>query len=419
MTSRLLTTAFAAVVLLFAACAPAAAPAPTAAPAPPTAAPAPPTAAKPAATTAPAPAATTAPAAPKPTTAPAAPTQAAQPTSAAKPTSLTKVTVLVGTNVPVASLAPQTSIPVALGYWKDEGLDVTVQTGVQGDAQAVQLLGSGQGTVGVIDPTTLMNAREKGVPLKSVYIYVRSPFNSVYVLDNSPLKSVADLKGKTLGTYSDTGGALYESKYILKSAGLELGKDVDFLNIGFDASTIEALKSGKADAYTVTEPDVLEQLGQLKFRKLDDPSSMDRFGFVWVFSEQTIQQQPDVAVSLMRGVAKATLFAVTNPTAAVQAHYKVYPAAKPQGVDDATAIQRGVAGVMGRYAKYKLEGPDAKWGTIPNEDARWKVMIDEAMLGGAITKAPDATSLYTHDFITRINDFDTKQVVDQANAYKP
>jgi NitT/TauT family transport system substrate-binding protein len=248
---------------------------------------------------------------------------------------------------------------------------------------------------------------------------VRSPQNSIYALDSSPLKAVSELKGKTLGTYNDTGGALYESKYILRSAGLELGKDVEFLNIGFDASTIEALKSGKADAYTVTEPDVLEQLGQLKFRKLDDPSSQDRFGFVWVFNEQTIQQQPDVVVGLMRGVAKATLFAVTNPTAAIQAHYKVYPAAKPQGVDDATAVQRGVAGAATRYGKYTLEGANSMWGTVPNEDARWKVMVDEALLGGAITKAPEATSLYTRDFISKINDFDSKQVIDQANSYKP
>ena len=68
------------------------------------------------------------------------------------------------------------------------------------------------------------------------------------------------------------------------------------------------------------------------------------------------------------------------------------PARKPQGVDDATAVQRGVAGVQGRYAKYKLEGPDAKWGTIPNEDARWQVMVDEALLGGSFsTQMHEAT----------------------------
>src|SRR5207253_1314777 len=163
---------------------------------------------------------------------------------------------------------------------------------------------------------TLMNAREKGVPLKSVYIYARQPLNSIYVLQDSPLKSVGELKGKTLGSYSTTGGPLNESKYILKMAGLELEKDVQFVNIGFD---------------------------------------------------------------------------------------------------DATAVQRGVAGVQGRYAKYKLEGPDAKWGTIPNEDARWKVMVDEALLGGSITAPVDLTTVYTRDFIAKINEFDSKQVIDQAN----
>lgn len=349
----------------------------------------------------------------------AAPTTAATTAPTATPKPPLKVTVLVGTNVPVAALAPQTSIANVLGYWKAENLEVEVKTGLQGDAQVVQLLGTNQGTVGVVDPPTLMNAREKGVPLKSVYIYVRQPFNAIYVLDSSPLKTVSDLKGKILGSYNTAGGALYESTYILRSVGLTIGTDVQFVNIGFNAATIDALKTGKADAYTVTEPDVLEQIGNVKFRKLDDPTSKDRFGFVWVFPEQFIKENPDAVVGIMRGVAKATLFAVTNPTAAVQAHWKAFPASKPTGVDDATALAQGVAGVQGRYAKYRLGDATEKWGTIPNEAARWQVMIDLAKAGGAITQTPTVASLHTSEFITKINDFDSAKVIDQAKNYKP
>lgn len=364
---------------------------------------------------------------PAPTASPAAAAATAARTAAATaaataaptPKPLVKATVLVGTKVPVAALAPQTSIANVLGYWKEEGLDVTVQTGVEGDAQVVQLLGTGQGTVGVVDPPTLMNARDKGVALKAVYTYVRQPLNGIYVLDGSPLKSVADLKGKVLGTYNVTGGALYDSTYILKAVGLALGKDVQFVNVGFGPAAVDAIKTGKIDAYTVTEPDSLEVAGNVKYRKLDDPTSKDLFGFVWVFPEKIIKEQPDTVVGLMRGVAKATMFATTNATAAVQAHFKAFPDAKPKAATEDAAIQAGVAGVVGRYKKYALEDPGQKWGLVPNQDARWKIMVDLAIAGGAITKAPDIASIWTAEFITKINDFDRAKVTEQAKNYKP
>ena len=50
---------------------------------------------------------------------------------------------------------------------------------------------------------------------------------------------------------------------------------------------------------------------------------------------------------------------------------------------------------------------------------RWKVMVDEALLGGSITAPIDVTSVHTRDFIAKINEFDSKKVIDQANSYKP
>src|SRR5262249_52269445 len=147
----------------------------------------------------------------------AASSAAASASGSAKP--LVKVIMLGSTFTPVTSLAPQVSIPVLLNYWKDEGLDVMVKNGVENDAASMQLLATGQATIAVYNPVSLMNAREKGLPLQAVYEYVRQANNSIYVLDSSPIKSITELKGKVLGLYNLSGDPVNEAKYILKTAG--------------------------------------------------------------------------------------------------------------------------------------------------------------------------------------------------------
>ena len=44
-------------------------------------------------------------------------------------------------------------------------------------------------------------------------------------------------------------------------------------------------------------------------------------------------------LGVARGVAKATLFGLTNPEAAVRLHWKLFPASKPQSGDDARLLE--------------------------------------------------------------------------------
>src|SRR5205085_1296457 len=61
--------------------------------------------------------------------------------------------------------AAHSSLPVALGYWKDEGLDVSV-TSVEGSAAGLQQLGSGNIQIVSIGPEEIVIGREKGVKIK-------------------------------------------------------------------------------------------------------------------------------------------------------------------------------------------------------------------------------------------------------------
>jgi NitT/TauT family transport system substrate-binding protein len=336
-----------------------------------------------------------------------APTTSAPATTTTIP-DLGEATMLVGGGAaPGVALAPQSSLPQALGYWEAEGLDVTVQTGVMGDAQAVQLIDAGQGTTAVVAPSALMSAREKGLDLVGVYVYVRQALNGIYVKDDSPIQSIAELNGQTIGTYAPAGGPYEEGKFIIEQNGGDYGS-VEIINIGFDPSTVKQIEDGVVAAYIVTEPDFFTAQG-LQLRKLDDTTEADRFGFLYAFKRDYIEENPDAVVAMVRGIAKATHFAVTNPSAAIQLHWEVYPATKPTGVDDATALDRALTSVSGRYAKYEI-GSGEQYGILPNMESRWTTMSDLALGAGTITEASAFADAFTDEFIDDINDFDADAI---------
>ncbi len=85
-----------------------------------------------------------------------------------------------------------------LGFYLEEGLDVTFVRG-QGDLFAVQLVASGEALLGSAMPITIIEARSRGVPIKSVMVYEeRSPL-SYAAWEDSGIASPSDFVGRTYG----------------------------------------------------------------------------------------------------------------------------------------------------------------------------------------------------------------------------
>ena len=85
------------------------------------------------------------------------------------------------------------------------------------------------------------------------------------------------------------------------------------------------------------------EVGGLKFRRLVNPAFAKFFSNGIVAREEFLQANPDALAGLGRAVAKATVFAMENPEAAARIHWKIYPDAKPKGVDDAQALRDAIS----------------------------------------------------------------------------
>src|ERR1043165_5031464 len=93
--------------------------------------------------------------------------------SASLPPGQTRTKVMVGQGSPVLdmSVAANVGVPMAMKYWEDEGLDVTVQPG-NATAHLQAVLG-GQADILYAGPATAFQALEKGAKLRFVYLFVR------------------------------------------------------------------------------------------------------------------------------------------------------------------------------------------------------------------------------------------------------
>src|SRR3954454_6860547 len=110
---------------------------------------------------------------------------------------LDKVTYAVTTTNITVGHAAQSSIPLGLGLWKDEGLDVEV-IGLSDATAGIQQVASGQVDFATVGTEALMVARARGIKVKAVYTYAHKPIYQIVAPADSGVSKIEDVKGKTI-----------------------------------------------------------------------------------------------------------------------------------------------------------------------------------------------------------------------------
>jgi NitT/TauT family transport system substrate-binding protein len=313
--------------------------------------------------------------------------------------------------------AAHSSIPAALGYWKAEGLDVEVAS-VEGSAAGMQQIGSGNIQVVSLGPEEIIIGREKGVKIKGYFVQARTTIFRLVVPAESPLKSVAELKGKTIGVPALASGSVPFAKALVASVGMNPEKDIQLLAVGVGAPGALALQQKKVDALALwdTLQASLENRG-VALRRLDLPMVGEMIGQTLATSDGYLAENADALVGVARGIAKAILFGVTNPEAAVRIHWKAYPQTRPQAGDEAKLLKEAIHVFNSRFELQRVDNrPDKRYGIAT--PAQWQTLLtiykDQKIVAGSVP----ASDLYTDRLIEKINAFDQPAVIRQAREYK-
>ncbi|GAA0234344.1 ABC transporter substrate-binding protein [Castellaniella daejeonensis] len=140
------------------------------------------------------------------------------------------------------------------GYFKDEGLDVTIAD-FAGGSKALQAVVGGSADVvsGAFEHT--INLQAKGQFYRCFVLQGRAPMIVLGVSKKTmpDYQSPADLKGKKIGVTAPGSSTNMMASFFLAQHGLK-PTDVSFIGVGAGAGAVTALRSGQVDAIANLDP---------------------------------------------------------------------------------------------------------------------------------------------------------------------
>jgi NitT/TauT family transport system substrate-binding protein len=306
-----------------------------------------------------------------------------------------------------------------LGYFEDEGLDITVEV-VDGSSAALQQLIAGNGDLSLPSAPAVVQAVAQGHDPVWFYTFFYQNVFDLSAPTDSGITDLQGLQGKTIGISEPSGGEVPLVRGAMAGSGLTEGEDYQLLAIGEgDASTFEALQRGRAHAYSSSVFDVaaVEAAGmELTPLLPDDFRFMPSQGLVAM--RETFEQKRDAMVGFARAQAKGKVFADANPEAANEIAEKY----GPELYEDpafAESIWEATQELFTPPEDIDTD-PAQRMGThyLPG----WDFYLDFISQGteeeGAVPAGTvDTATLVTDELLDEINDFDKDAVRQEAESY--
>jgi NitT/TauT family transport system substrate-binding protein len=308
--------------------------------------------------------------------------------------------------------AAHSSLPRYLKCWENEGLDVEV-VGIQGATAGMQQIAAKNIAFANVGPEVLMMARAKGARVKAIYTYSRGTIYRAVALTSAGITGTEDLRGKTMGVIAMSTGAVPYGRQMLQSARIDPDKDVQWLPIGEGAQAVLALRRGDAAAWFAWDTAVAQVEAQgTQLVHIKPPYFDDLIGNVIVVHEDFLATHKDVAAKVLRCIARATIFGLTNPDKTIRVHWQYYPSTKPEE-DEADALKKARIVFQSRFSGYQVP-PNVKWGE--NVESQWRGVARLMQAEGLLPPDYDVASSYTNELVNAINDFDASAVAEAAKS---
>jgi NitT/TauT family transport system substrate-binding protein len=307
----------------------------------------------------------------------------------------------------------------ALGYAEEEGLGLSLKLAGTPKAAAEGVI-SGDGDTTFINVVFTVLARDRDVPLRPFYSFVRTQNRAFSVPLDSPIRGIQDLRGQIIGLHYDDPELLAFARAALVGAGLDPDHDVTFKTLPGTPLDTPLMAGAIRDSVVqaVWQLDVLSGLMEAEgvpLRLLQSPA-IDRLTPSSCLNalDGRLQSRPAAYGALGRALAKATLFCLTSPERAVELVWKRYPSAAPRpGQDKDRAFRGELAALRARLAGHRIDRALVpKWGAITRaEMAAWQEFLLDT---GAIQHRRDPGAYYSDELVEAFNAFNPDLVIARA-----
>ena len=317
----------------------------------------------------------------------------------------------------ISGAAAPFAIATKMGWFRAEGIEVELVP-LPGSGDCVKNLATREVMAALPSVEPLAVGRPQGIKAKVFYTAYQGNIYGIAVPVDSPVQKFTDLRGKNIGVIAMGSAGVLIARALAATNGMNPDKDINIVVAGEGAQTAALVRSKQIEALSQydTQYALVDNAG-VKLRMLDT-KDIDRYpsnGFMAL--EETIKNKRREMVAVAKGYAMGTVFAIANPEAAVRLLYEVYPATKPTGKDEATAVRDDVKVLQARIVNWKLEKAGVKrWGE--NSEANYAAYVDFMLKWGIIKEKIDFRDLITNELIDDINKFDPAKVAAEAKGYK-
>ena len=219
---------------------------------------------------------------------------------------------------------PAYYLGVERGYYRDEGIDLTINEG-RGSGAAVQLVANGEDTFGLADTGAVIAGRAKGAPVKVIMSLFRTSNLSVTCAADANVRTLADLYGKKIAVTA--GDALHQMWPGLVGAN---GLDEKKINLVFmdpAAKPVSVLQGrtecllGGVDDQAVTIETQGRKVNVLRFAD----NKFNTLTVAAFTNDKVIAEKPDLVRRFVRATERSWKAAMEDPAAAIKAAAKAKP----------------------------------------------------------------------------------------------
>ena len=285
-------------------------------------------------------------------------------------------------------------VAIDKGYYKAEGLDVTIDPGA-GSVEPINRVASGAYQVAFADINSLIKYRDNpaNAPIKAVMMGYDTPAFAIITLKKTGISKPKDLEGRVLGAPAPDGA--YAQWPIFVDANKIDASKVKIENLGFPVRE-PMLAQGKVDAITgfwfssymnlkangVAGDDIVVMLMR--------DYGLDLYGNVIIANPEFAKSNPKALAGFIRATLKGIQDTIASPDTAIDSLMKRNQIAKRD-----VELERLKLAISRNYVT-----PDVKKNGLGGVDmARLSRSIDQIGLTFKYTNKPKADDIFTAEFL--------------------
>jgi NitT/TauT family transport system substrate-binding protein len=269
-----------------------------------------------------------------------------------------------------------------LGYYKAEGLDVTLLPLPQ-YGSAAQIVASGKADLGLGSSDAILEWNSNGLPLVAVSATMQHDPQAVMVHQDSPIHDFKDLENHTIAAQTGATWLKYVTQRYHLTQVRQVPSTLSIANFLADPGYVQQI-------FITSEPFFAKQAGSPVRTLLISSSGYDPYRVAFT-SRDFASQNPDLVAKFVRASIRGWQAYLADPTATNALLLKLNPALNPaQEAYSAQALKDGGF----------ITGSDPGGAQTGKMTAgRWQTLYEQLKSLGILHGPVDPTTTYTLKFV--------------------